>query len=148
MALPPLILPILSVYKTEVICIPKIYSSEDVLTAAMERINIAFTHFSHLYLCVSGGKDSSVMLQLCAHVARQRGRKFSIQYIDLEAQYQATIQHIEELRRMTADVVDRFTGAACLCHFVMRFPSYSLNGFAGTVMIRINGYGICLITIA
>ncbi|WP_353655137.1 DUF3440 domain-containing protein [Clostridium sp. WB02_MRS01] len=107
-ALPPLILPILSAHEKEVVCIPKIYSSEDVLTAAMERINIAFSHFSHLYLCVSGGKDSSVMLQLCAYVARQRGMKFSIQYIDLEAQYQATIQHIEELRRMTADVVDRF----------------------------------------
>ncbi|WP_024347114.1 DUF3440 domain-containing protein [Lacrimispora indolis] len=87
---------------------PKIYTSEDVLTAAMRRINIAFSNFSHLYLCVSGGKDSSVMLQLCAYIARLRGKKFSVQYIDLEAQYQATIHHIEELRRMTADVVDRF----------------------------------------
>jgi predicted phosphoadenosine phosphosulfate sulfurtransferase len=90
------------------VCIPKIYSAEDVLTAAMERINIIFSHFPHLYLCVSGGKDSSVMLQLCASVARRQGRKFSVQYIDLEAQYQATIQHIEGLRRKTADVVDRF----------------------------------------
>ncbi len=48
------------------------------------------------------------MLQLCAGIARKKGKKFSVLYIDLEAQYSATVQHIEELRRITADVVDRF----------------------------------------
>lgn len=86
----------------------KVYTTTNVLTAARERINLMFSDFDSIYLCVSGGKDSSVMLQLCADIARQKGIKFNVLYIDLEAQYQATIRHIEELRRITADVVERF----------------------------------------
>ncbi|MFT4008245.1 MAG: DUF3440 domain-containing protein [Lacrimispora sp.] len=48
------------------------------------------------------------MLQLCADIARQRNKKFSVLYIDLESQYQATIRHMEALLRITADVTDRF----------------------------------------
>lgn len=48
------------------------------------------------------------MLQLCADIARQKNKKFSVLYIDLESQYQATIAHIERLRQVTADVVDQF----------------------------------------
>jgi predicted phosphoadenosine phosphosulfate sulfurtransferase len=44
--------------------ISKIYTTKDVLTAARERIALIFSYFKRLYLCVSGGKDSSVMLQL------------------------------------------------------------------------------------
>jgi len=91
-----------------VLQIPKIYKEKDVLTAARERFAFIFSHFEHLYLCVSGGKDSSVMLQLCAEIARRNGRKFSVLYIDLESQYRATIEHIERLREVAADVVDRF----------------------------------------
>lgn len=87
---------------------PKIYTEKDVLTAARERISLIFSGFKAVYLCVSGGKDSSVMLQLCVEIARQRNRKFSILFIDLESQYQATIRHVEELHRITSDVVDRF----------------------------------------
>ncbi|MEA4847949.1 MAG: hypothetical protein VB106_12020, partial [Clostridiaceae bacterium] len=54
----------------EVLQISKVYIEKDVLTAARERISLIFSCFSHLYLCVSGGKDSSVMLQLCAEIAR------------------------------------------------------------------------------
>jgi predicted phosphoadenosine phosphosulfate sulfurtransferase len=88
--------------------IPKIYKEKDVLTASTERFAFIFSHFKHLYLCVSGGKDSSVMLQLCAETARRKGRKFSVLYIDLESQYRATIEHIERLRQITDDVINRF----------------------------------------
>jgi predicted phosphoadenosine phosphosulfate sulfurtransferase len=87
---------------------PKVYETRDVLTAARERIGIILKGFGPIYLCVSGGKDSSVMLQLCAEAARRYKKKFSILYIDLESQYVATIRHVEELRKMTADVVNRF----------------------------------------
>lgn len=46
------------------------------------------------------------MLQLAADAARRTGKKISVLYIDLEAQYQATIDHVDELIRCTADVVD------------------------------------------
>jgi predicted phosphoadenosine phosphosulfate sulfurtransferase len=48
------------------------------------------------------------MLQLCAEIARRQGKKFSVLFIDLESQYRATISHVERLREITADVVDRF----------------------------------------
>ncbi len=88
--------------------IPKIYEDNNVLIAAMERIGIIFTQFPQIYLCVSGGKDSSIMLQLFAFMARQKKRTFSVLFIDLEAQYRATIAHVEELHRITEDVIDRF----------------------------------------
>lgn len=88
--------------------IPKIYEEHNVLIAAMERIHIIFTQFPSIYLCVSGGKDSSVMLQLFAYMARLKKKTFSVLFIDLEAQYQATISHVEDLHRITQDVVERF----------------------------------------
>lgn len=87
---------------------PKIYTNKNVLIAAFERLEIMFNKFDNMYLSVSGGKDSSIMLQLAAIKARELNKKFSILYIDLEAQYQATIDHIEELRECTKDVVENF----------------------------------------
>lgn len=87
---------------------PKYYTNKNVLDAAFERFNIIFDNFSNIYLSVSGGKDSSIMLQLCARVARKRHRKFSVLYIDLESQYKATIDHIEELRTEFRDIFERF----------------------------------------
>lgn len=86
--------------------IPKIYSNKNVLEAAIERLQIVFNEFDNIYLSVSGGKDSSVMMQLAAREARKLNKKFSILYIDLEAQYKATINHIEELIEDNKDVLD------------------------------------------
>ena len=85
---------------------PKIYLNKDVYTAAMERFDIIFKCFDNVYFSVSGGKDSSVMLQLAARKAREYGKKFSVLYIDLEAQYAATIEHIEALIEEVSDVLD------------------------------------------
>ncbi len=87
---------------------PKLYGTKNVLEAAFERYEIVFQNFDHVYLSVSGGKDSSIMLQLAAMVARKMNRKLDVLYIDLEAQYAATIAHIEELREDTKDVVENF----------------------------------------
>jgi len=86
----------------------KMYLNKDVLSAALERLEIAFNSFDYIYFSVSGGKDSSVMVQLAMEVARKLNKKFDILFIDLEAQYKATITHIEELKEVTADVVNRF----------------------------------------
>jgi len=85
---------------------PKIYTNKNVLEAAIERFNMVFNEFDNVYLSVSGGKDSSVMMQLAARVARKLNKKFGMLYIDLEAQYKATINHIEELIEDNKDVLD------------------------------------------
>lgn len=79
----------------------KKYIDKDVLTSFYERANYVFDEFDHAYLSVSGGKDSSVMMQLFNQVAQERNRKYDILYIDLEAQYQATINHVEELKQLS-----------------------------------------------
>lgn len=54
---------------------PKIYRDKNVYEAAMERYDIIYKNFDHIYFSVSGGKDSSIMLQLAADAARRTGKK-------------------------------------------------------------------------
>ena len=84
----------------------KIPMSVSVLEAAKDRVSKAFDKFERLYISFSGGKDSSVMFHLVAAEARQRGRKVGVLIIDLEAQYTATINHIEEMVSMYADCIE------------------------------------------
>lgn len=85
---------------------PKIYNNKNVYEAAMERFDTIFTEFDDYYFSVSGGKDSSIMLQLAAQAARKHQKKFSVLFIDLEAQYKATISHILELAEDVKDVLE------------------------------------------
>ena len=87
---------------------PKIYKDINVYDAAINRYDIVLNDFDNYYVSVSGGKDSSIMLQLMAQEARKYGKKFSVLYIDLEAQYQATIGHINALIDATKDVVENW----------------------------------------
>lgn len=87
---------------------PKVYKDMNVYDAAILRYQTVFKEFDNYYVSVSGGKDSSIMLQLMAQEARKAGKKFSVLYIDLEAQYAATIEHINDLIEATKDVVDKW----------------------------------------
>ena len=78
----------------------KIFLEKDVLQAAFERLELIFKNFENVYFSVSGGKDSSVMVQLANMVAKKLNKKFDVLYIDFEAQYKHTIQHIEELKQL------------------------------------------------
>lgn len=78
----------------------KKYLEKNVLDAAIERLEIIFKNFDNIYFSVSGGKDSSVMVQLANIVAKRMNKKFDVLFIDLEAQYRYTIQHIEELKQL------------------------------------------------
>lgn len=78
----------------------------DVLTAARERISWIFDSFPRIYLSGPSGKDSGVMMHLVCQEARKRGRKVGVLYLDLEAQYQLTIQFVEEMFALYSDVID------------------------------------------
>lgn len=79
----------------------KKYLEKDVLDAAFERLEIMFENFDNIYFSVSGGKDSSVMVQLANIVAKKYNKKFDVLFIDLEAQYKKTIEHIETLKKLS-----------------------------------------------
>ena len=91
----------------------KVYLEKNVLDAALERLEIAFKAFDHIYFSVSGGKDSSVMCQLATMVLRrlkeEEGfvKKYDILFIDLESQYKATIDHMYTLIEENRDYIDR-----------------------------------------
>lgn len=80
---------------------PKKYLDKNVYDAAIERYNYIFDHFEHIYVSLSAGKDSSLTIQLLNHVAQQRDRTFDVMFIDYEAQYKATIDHVYELEELS-----------------------------------------------
>ena len=65
-----------------------------VLRAAQERIEWVFDSFPRIYMSGPSGKDSGVMMHLACAEARRRKRKIAVLYIDLEAQYTCTIDHV------------------------------------------------------
>jgi predicted phosphoadenosine phosphosulfate sulfurtransferase len=75
----------------------KIYSKKNVYEATQERYDYIFNEFDNIYFSVSGGKDSSVMLQLALQKAKEHNKKIDVLFIDLEAQYKETIKHVEDL---------------------------------------------------
>jgi predicted phosphoadenosine phosphosulfate sulfurtransferase len=77
-----------------------------VLSAAKERIAWTFDTFPRACVSFSGGKDSTVMLHLVAEEARARGRKFALFFLDWEAQYKLTINHVAEMFATYRDVID------------------------------------------
>ena len=79
----------------------KRYLDKDVLQATIERLEMIFDNFENIYFSVSGGKDSSVMVQIANMIAKQKNRQYDVLYIDLEAQYKRTIDHIEELKKLS-----------------------------------------------
>jgi predicted phosphoadenosine phosphosulfate sulfurtransferase len=79
-----------------------------VLQAARERISYTFDHFEAIYVSFSAGKDSSVMMHLVLDEAIKRKRKVGILLIDLEAQYNLTIKHAEEMFAMYADHIELY----------------------------------------
>lgn len=80
----------------------------DVLTAARERIAWTFDTFEKVYVSFSGGKDSTVMLHLVADEAYKQNKRFGLLFIDWEAQYKLTIDHVAECFEQYKDIVDPY----------------------------------------
>lgn len=80
----------------------------DVLAAARQRIARVMDDFPVVYVSFSGGKDSGVLLELTAQEARSRGRRIGVLIVDLEGQYQHTIDFIALMLKRHEDVVDPY----------------------------------------
>ena len=76
----------------------KVYKDKNVFDASLERIEFAFDNFDNLCVSYSGGKDSTLMIQLVNMIAKKKNRKFDVLFIDMEAQYLMTIEHIKTLK--------------------------------------------------
>jgi predicted phosphoadenosine phosphosulfate sulfurtransferase len=78
----------------------------NVLEAARQRITAVFDGGIPVCVTFSGGKDSGVLLHLVAEEARRRGRRFTVLFLDWEAQFQLTIDYIRQCLTEYADCVD------------------------------------------
>ncbi len=87
---------------------PKIYSKDDVYKAAVKRTEYTFDNFERVYLSLSAGKDSTVMLHITADIAGKKNKKFGVMIVDLEGQYQLTIEHMETLIKEYEDVIELY----------------------------------------
>lgn len=76
----------------------KIVGEDDVYVAASKRLDIVFKNFTKIYVCFSGGKDSGVLLNMALAKAHEYGRlPLDVLFIDLEAQYQHTMDYVEDM---------------------------------------------------
>lgn len=87
---------------------PKKYLDKDVLTAARERVSFVFDWFEKVSFSFSGGKDSTVGLHLVMEEAMKRDREVNLLFIDMEAQYKCTIDHIEEMYEEYWDYINPY----------------------------------------
>lgn len=98
----------------------KLYLQQNVLDAAKERIAKLFDAYEHITVSISGGKDSTVLLDLCRQEAIRRGRMVGAFFLDQEAEYQASIDQVRCLMTQEAvipywfQVPIRMTNAASL----------------------------------
>lgn len=78
----------------------KLYLEQNVLEAARARIALLFDDFQDVIVSVSGGKDSTVLLDLCRREALARGRTVHAFFLDQEAEYQASIDQVRYLMQL------------------------------------------------
>lgn len=71
------------------------YLSDNVFDAAIKRIEYIFDEFENVIVSFSGGKDSTVVLNLALMVAERRGRlSLKVCFLDQEAEWQTVIDYI------------------------------------------------------
>ena len=76
----------------------KKYLEKNVYEAALERIEYLFKEFDNILVSFSGGKDSTVCLNLCYDYAKKNNclDKLAMYHLDYEAQYKMTTDFVAE----------------------------------------------------
>ena len=76
----------------------RIYLQENVFEAALERTRYLFDEFENVMVCVSGGKDSTVVYNLCKIVAREKNKlPLKVLFLDQEAEWQSVVDYVREI---------------------------------------------------
>ena len=74
----------------------KIYQDTNVYEKALERIRWLFDEFDTVATNISGGKDSTVVLELLITVAKEKNRlPVKVLFLDQEAEWQGTIEQVK-----------------------------------------------------
>jgi predicted phosphoadenosine phosphosulfate sulfurtransferase len=74
------------------------YTDKNVFDAAIERIEYLFSEFENVIVNISGGKDSTVILNLSLMVARKLNRlPLAVMFLDQEAEWECVIDYIRTI---------------------------------------------------
>jgi predicted phosphoadenosine phosphosulfate sulfurtransferase len=81
---------------------------KNVYELAMSRLETLFSEFDNIYISFSGGKDSSVLLNLCIQLIRENNlkTKIGVFHMDYEVQYNETIRYIDHVFRTNPDIIE------------------------------------------
>ena len=88
----------------------RVYKEQNVLDAAMERLDFVFSNFERFYISLSGGKDSGVLLNLALKYMRENGitRKLGVQVMDNEANYEYSIEFMRRIIDDNRDMLEPY----------------------------------------
>lgn len=81
---------------------------KNVYELAMSRLETLFNEFDSIYISFSGGKDSSVLLNLCIQYIRQHNLKIKLGvfHLDYEVQYNETLRYIDGVFQTNPDIIE------------------------------------------
>ena len=90
----------------------RVYKKDkNVFDAAYERMDFVWNNFERVYLSLSGGKDSGVMMNLCIKYMKEnpeviKGRKLGIQIMDNEANYDESVDFMKRIIDDNIELLD------------------------------------------
>ena len=72
------------------------------------RLKKIFSSFDNIYISFSGGKDSSVLLNLCIDYIRKNRLKcrLGVFHMDYEIQYRETVDYVDQVLKSNPDILD------------------------------------------
>lgn len=76
----------------------KVYKNKNVYDEALDRIRLLYDEFPLVMVSLSGGKDSTVILELTKIVARERNAlPVKVMWLDQECEFEATVEYVRKV---------------------------------------------------